>query len=108
MLKTQPLKLTLPSRWLNLIQQMLAAHVPNAEVWAYGSRVTGGSHDASDLDLVVRNPGVLSAQTRDLAELRGAFVESKLPIRVDVLDWAAIPESFHREILRAYVVLQSK
>ena len=29
-------------------------HVPNAEVWAYGSPVNGRSHYHSDLDLVSR------------------------------------------------------
>ena len=31
---------------------------PTAEVWAYGSRVTGEAHEASDLDLVVRRPNL--------------------------------------------------
>jgi hypothetical protein len=38
--------------------------------------------------------------------LRDALVESNLPIRVDVVDWARIPEAFRREIERAYVVVQ--
>ena len=33
-------------------------------------------------------------------------MESNLPIRVDVVDWARIPASFHREIEQAYVVVQ--
>ena len=34
---------------------------PEVEVWAYGSRVAGVSHEGSDLDLVVRNPFNLEA-----------------------------------------------
>ena len=38
------------------IEALLREHVPGIEVWAYGSRVNGESHDASDLDLVLRGP----------------------------------------------------
>lgn len=95
--------LDLPNRYLDQVLALLRAHAPHAEVWAYGSRVTGGGHEASDLDLVLRNLGSPAA---DLSDLREAFIESNLPIRVDILDWSRIPESFHREIERSHVVLQ--
>jgi predicted nucleotidyltransferase len=84
----------------------LRAHVPHAEVWAYGSRVTGSGHEASDLDLVLRNPQNLYEETATLSDLKESFTESNLPIRVDIMDWARIPASFHREIERAHVVVQ--
>jgi predicted nucleotidyltransferase len=98
--------LDLPQKYLKLVESLLRTHVPDMEVWAYGSRVSGGSHDASDLDLVLRNPHNLQEEVASLAELKEAFIESNLPIRVDVMDWARIPESFHREIERAHVVVQ--
>ena len=33
------------------IEALLREHLPGVEVWAYGSRVTGRSHEGSDLDL---------------------------------------------------------
>jgi predicted nucleotidyltransferase len=93
-------------KYLEQVCGLLRLHVPVAEVWAYGSRVIGGGHEASDLDLVVRNPGDLREETRALDDLKEAFVESNLPIRVDVMDWARIPASFHREIERMHVVIQ--
>ncbi|HEV7672576.1 MAG TPA: nucleotidyltransferase domain-containing protein [Thermoanaerobaculia bacterium] len=96
--------LDLPNRYLDQVLALLRAHAPYAEVWAYGSRVNGDGHEASDLDLVLRNPGNPAA---DLFDLKEAFIESNLPIRVDILDWTRIPESFHREIERAHVVLQA-
>ena len=36
------------------IETLLREHLPGVEVWAYGSRVNGRSHDGSDLDLVLR------------------------------------------------------
>ena len=89
-----------------MLLALLQQFVPAAEVWAYGSRVSGDCHEASDLDLVVRNPAAPGDELTELAELKEALVESNLPIRVDVVDWARIPESFRREIERAYVVVQ--
>ena len=103
---TKTLSLDLPQKYLAQVQALLRTHVPHAEVWAYGSRVTGGGHEASDLDLVLRNPQNLLEETAALSDLKEAFTESNLPIRVDVMDWALIPESFHREIERAHVVVQ--
>lgn len=98
--------LILPEKYLRQVKNILRIHVPRVDVWAYGSRVTGSVHDASDLDLVIRNPDHLLEETLALSELKEAFMESDLPIRVDVMDWARIPESFHREIEQAHVVIQ--
>ena len=49
-------RLELPLRYRRELEALLREHVPDAEVWAYGSRVTGESHPASDLDLVLRGP----------------------------------------------------
>jgi len=86
---------------LDLIQK----HLPQAEVWAYGSRVNGDCHDASDLDLVARNRINLADPVPELFAFKDALVESDLPIRVEVVDWARIPEAFRREIEREYVVI---
>jgi len=96
--------LDLPATELNTLKRILARYVPCAEVWAYGSRVTGGAHEGSDLDLVVRMPS--DGSRANLAELRDAFSESDLPILVDVFDWKQIPKAFWREIEKAHVVLQ--
>jgi predicted nucleotidyltransferase len=100
------ISLDLPQKYLEQVKALLRAHVPHAEVWAYGSRVTGSGHAASDLDLVLRNPQNLQEETSALSDLKEAFTESNLPIRVDIMDWARIPASFHREIERAHVVVQ--
>ena len=80
---------------------------PRAEVWAYGSRVNGGGHDGSDLDLVLRNPANLGQPNKKLSALRAALIESELPILVDVLDWARLPEDFRREIEQKHWVIRS-
>ncbi len=64
--------LDLQPRHLRLLLEVLGAHVPEAEVWAYGSRVAGGGHAGSDLDLVVRQPGKLQGGAKkDVGSARG-------------------------------------
>ncbi|MDP1697807.1 MAG: nucleotidyltransferase domain-containing protein [Xanthomonadaceae bacterium] len=99
--------LALLPQHLAMLRALLQQHLPHAEVWAYGSRVNGNGHDASDLDLVVRQPNDLKQQTPKLGETQEALSESNLPIRVEIVDWARIPASFHREIEQAYVVVQT-
>lgn len=91
-------KLDLRPEWLEEVQRLIAVHLPEAEVVAYGSRVNGNSHDGSDLDLIARNPNDPTKPLAGVPALREAFSESNLPILIDLLDWARIPESFRREI----------
>ena len=98
--------LNLPTPYLEMVLSILRKLAPQAEVWAYGSRVTGTGHEASDLDLVVRNPSDLNAECAGFFTLKQAFVESNLPIHVDAMDWARIPAAFRKEIEREYVVVQ--
>ena len=91
--------LDLPARYREQLEALLRKHVPDAEVWAYGSRVNGRSHPGSDLDLVLRSP-TLKECGGGYYDLVEAIEESTIPILVQAHDWARLPESFHREIER--------
>jgi type I restriction enzyme S subunit len=69
------------------VQEVLKQHVPDCEVWAFGSRVSGRAKRFSDLDLAIVFPAPISV--RRLALLANAFEESNLPIKVDLLDLRA-------------------
>ena len=99
--------LYLEPRHLALLQHILHQQVPQAEVWAYGSRVTGGAHETSDLDLVLRAPADPKAEVAGYLALKEALQASTLPITVDVQSWWRLPESFQQEIERGYMVLQT-
>jgi len=78
------------------------------EIWAYGSRVKGTNHDASDLDLVVQlgsNPVSDSEYFKQLASFKEALQESTIPIFVQVFAWTQIPETFKANIKAEYQVL---
>lgn len=85
--------------------ELLQRHLPGVSAWAYGSRVNGDAHDASDLDIVLRTKDLNKIPLLQLESFLEAVRESNIPILIEARDWARLPESFHREILRGYVVL---
>jgi predicted nucleotidyltransferase len=105
--RLEPTRLQLAAQHLALLRELLQTHVPQTQVWAYGSRVSGGAHEGSDLDLVLRNPAQLSASCEGWMDLKEALQASTLPILVDVHDWAHLPAEFHWNIEREYVELQT-
>lgn len=99
-------QLHLPEKYLQQVHALLRQHIPQAEVWAYGSRVHGDGFEASDLDLVARFSDGAAPEAMRLGPLREALTESNLPIFVQIVDWASIPAAFREEILARYVVVQ--
>ena len=97
--------LHLSEKHLAMVEALLKKHLPGVEVWAYGSRVNGRSHDASDLDLVLRREALESIEPSLMQAIAEAFRESNIPFIVDAHDWTSMPNSFHAEILRNHVVL---
>lgn len=87
------------------LEALLREHLPDVEVWAYGSRVNGRSHDGSDLDLVLRGPDLKEIPTGQLGDFEEAVRESNIPFLVEARDWTRLPERFHPEIEREYAVL---
>ncbi len=88
-----------------IVTQILAAVLPEREVWAFGSRVHGRSlKRMSDLDLAIIGNAPLSSG--ESVELADAFDESLLPFKVDVLDWALTSDNFREIIRNEHVVVQ--
>lgn len=87
------------------VLQLLARYLPGVTAWAYGSRVNGTAHDASDLDLVLRSRDLSPISWGALDEFITALRDSNIPILIEARDWTRLPASFHHEILKNYVVL---
>ena len=98
-------RLHLPPKHRRALEALLRQHLPGVEVWAYGSRVNGQSHDGSDLDLVLRGPGLKEVPSGQLGDFEEAVRESNIPFLVEARDWARLPKRFHGAIEREYVVL---
>jgi predicted nucleotidyltransferase len=82
-----------------MVEAILRRHLPDREVWAFGSRTKGTAKPYSDLDLAVLGEQPLALSTQ--AALTDDFAESDLPWRVDVVDWSTTSASF-RDIISAH------
>ncbi|MDQ6989086.1 MAG: nucleotidyltransferase domain-containing protein [Mariprofundaceae bacterium] len=100
------LKLDLQPQYLQDLQHILHDIVPEHEVWAYGSRVFGLNHEASDLDLLLYQTQAPQQRATNIGDLQQALSESNLPILVQVSDWACVPDEFKAEIRRGFVKIQ--
>ena len=98
-------RLHLQPKHRRVLEALLREHLPDVEVWAYGSRVSGKSHDGSDFDLVLRGPGLKEIPIGQLGDFEEAVRESTIPFLIEARDWARLPERFHREIERDHAVL---
>ena len=87
---------------LLMVQAILADHLPQARVLAFGSRAAGTPRKYSDLDLAVIQPEPLSLHT--ISRLKIAFEDSDLPICVDVVDWNQADSEFKAMVARQGMV----
>lgn len=93
-----------PEEW-RIVRDILRAHVPDREIWAFGSRTRGTAKPFSDLDLAVIGDTPLTRDVR--AALAEAFSESDLPWKVDIVDWANTGAAFRAVVARNKVVVQA-
>ncbi|TAK20698.1 MAG: nucleotidyltransferase domain-containing protein [Chloroflexota bacterium] len=88
------------------VERILGEHVPECDVWVFGSRIAGATKPYSDLDLAIVGDSELAPDV--IRRLREAFEESELPFRVDVLDWYATSPEFQAVIERRFEVVQAR
>lgn len=93
-----------PEQWA-IVRSILRHHVPQREVWAFGSRARGTAKPYSDLALVILGDEPLGLAVS--SALSDDFSESDLPWKVDLVDWTTTSEAFRQIVERDRVVLQS-
>ncbi len=103
-LDKEPAELTLEPRFLALVREILARHIPGRAVWAFGSRASGVRvKPFSDLDLAIE--GRLT--TEQSVGLVDDFDESILPIKVDLVELARTTPDFRHRIEPDFVPMQT-
>ena len=90
---------------LATVRVILSRHIPEREVWAFGSRVTGTAKPYSDLDLAIL--GEEAMPTRTYKQLIEAFQESDLSFRVELVEWTTISPAFRERIRQNHAVIQA-
>jgi type I restriction enzyme S subunit len=92
-----------PTQWA-IVKSILLRHVPRYDIWIFGSRARRTAKPYSDLDLAIMTDQPLPLETR--AALADDFSESDLPWKVDIVDWAAAPESFKQVIDQHKIIVR--
>ena len=95
-------RLFIKSEDLKILTDIFASYCPNAEIWAYGSRVNGRAHEGSDIDLVVKD---FRSDSADINELKDILRESSIPFLTDIQEFDKLPETFQQEILKNYIII---
>ncbi len=90
---------------LKMLTEIFDNYCPNAEIWAYGSRVNGKSHDGSDLDMTVVS---FNSEDKYIYELKELLSESNIPFLTDINLFDTLPESFKTEIKKNYIKIYPK
>lgn len=97
-------KIMLEPGQLSCIQEILKTHLPStAQVFAFGSRVTGLARKFSDLDLLITQSQPLSPEVR--GALKRAFEESRLPFKVDIIEFVKISARFKKSIEKTCIAI---
>lgn len=96
-------ELFIEPEYLKMLTDIFDRYCPNAEIWAYGSRIKGEAHSGSDLDLVVKN---FNSEDAKLFELKALINESNIPFIVDIHEFNQLPKSFQDEIKKEYFIIK--
>lgn len=80
----------------NLVLRLVRSVFPQAEVWAFGSRVSGTARRYSDLDLALKQREPLDRIAR--RHLMERLSASELPFRVEVVDYRTAEPEFQAVI----------
>ncbi len=94
MSRVLPIEVT-EAEWM-IVQTLLQKYLPQAQVWAFGSRATRCAKKYSDLDLAVITQKPLDLSL--LASLAEDFAQSDLPYKVDIVDWSVTSPAFQKII----------
>ena len=97
--------INLKQEYLNELYKIFQEYCPNAEIWAYGSRVNGDSHSGSDLDLTIKS---FNEEKKYLSELKNLLNDSDIPFLIDITEYKKLPEIFQEKIKKGYIKIYPK
>jgi predicted nucleotidyltransferase len=91
---------------LTMIIEILKKNISNdILVWVFGSRVNSSFKKFSDIDLLLQHKNNILIPLKKLASIKADFVESDLPIHVDIIDYNSISGVFKENVNTTKVLL---
>jgi len=79
-----------------IMKAIIESMLPNAKVLIFGSRAKGSARKYSDYDILIDNSKPLDIT--ELTNLQEAFIESIIPVKVEIVDRHRIDEAFFVKI----------
>lgn len=92
----------------SVLEAILREHLPDTDVWAYGSRVSSPESDGCDLNLVLRARDLQKIPDVRMDSFIRAVCNASFPFPVNAQDWACMSEQFRRELERERTVSINK
>lgn len=96
-------QIAIAAKQLQYLLGQIEFYIPQATVWAFGSRVNWSHRPESDLDLAVLCDKETAKKV--LPKLNSIFDESDLPFKVQILDFNRLPANMQENINKNYLVL---
>lgn len=92
------------SKWQKLIKSVLQKHLSqNYQAFIFGSRAQGTNRPYSDIDLGILGNNQLSSSK--IVSIKNDLEESRLPYRVDLVDFQAVSDKFRNTAMRKMINL---
>lgn len=90
-----------------LVQDLVVAPLKKkgAQIFVFGSRARGQHHQFSDLDLFYIEAPATPVSGLELSNIRELLEESNLPVKVDLVNWCDLAESYKNSADRDKVEL---
>jgi predicted nucleotidyltransferase len=97
-----------------IIKKILRSYYPDAEIWLFGSRISGGAKKYSDLDILIKTASGLKIAEESAHynsgiksfNIKADFSDSYIPFKIDLVNWRETSEEFRDEILPSAVKLE--
>ncbi len=90
--------------YLNILKELVSKYIPADEyiVFLFGSRAAHSNHDRSDIDIGVWGTKPLPILIK--VALEEEIEESRIPFRVDIVDFSRVGDQFKKEALQTIEV----
>ena len=77
---------------LKKILSCIHLHLPEAHIFAFGSRITGKPRKYSDLDIALDAHAPIDLSV--LTKIKNSLSETNIPILIDLIDYRSVADDF--------------